>query len=77
MKNSLSKNLSFGKMVNEILETVIKDCECNCSDTDTWELCKIEIPTCCAVWEKALKAKKEMTIFSDIYMHRGRKGINY
>ena len=56
--NSLLKNLSFVKMMNERLETVIKGCDSNCSDTDTWELCKVEIRNFCAEFGKRSSTRK-------------------
>ena len=67
-KNSLLKNISFVKMVNKRRETVIKGCDNNCSDTDTWELCKVEIRNFCALFgKKGSQTKKEMTFLSVIY----------
>ena len=56
--NSLLKNLSFIKMMNNRLDTVIKRCDSNCSDTDTWELCKVEIQHFCSEFEKRLSNPK-------------------
>ena len=56
--NSLMKKLSFIKMMNDRLDTVIKGCDSNCSDTDTWELCKVEIQHFCSEFEKRLSNPK-------------------
>ena len=45
-------------MVNKRLETVIKGCDSNCSDTDTWELCKVEIRNVCAAFGRGLSNQK-------------------
>ena len=56
--NSLLKNLSFIKMMNDGLDIVIKGCDSNCSDTDTWELCKVEIQHFGPEFEKRLSNPK-------------------
>ena len=55
--NSLLKNLSFIKM-NDGLDIVIKGCDSNCSDTDTSELCKVEIQYFCSEFEERLSSQK-------------------
>ena len=44
--------------MNERLETVIKGFDSNCSDTDTWELCKVEMRIFCAEFGKRLSNQK-------------------
>ena len=44
--------------MNDILDTVIKGCDSNCSDTDTWELCKVELRKFCAEFGKRLSNQK-------------------
>ena len=55
---NLLKKLYFIKMMNNRLKTVIKGCDSNCSDTDAWELCKVEIRMFCTEFGKRLSNRK-------------------
>ena len=57
--NSLLKNPCFVNMVNELLDTVMNDCNNICSYTDRWELCKIEIRSLCSEFGKRFSTQNK------------------
>ena len=57
--NGLLKTPPFIKMMNEILDVAINDCDSNCSYTDRWDLCNVEIRFFCTAFGERLSNQKK------------------